>query len=518
MKIEFPQISLLILLIFTVNCGNAQPGVNFFNYPQVHAIHINFYEPAFYDSLTYYKEQGDLTGIEKYIGADVIINSDTITNVGIRFRGNASYNHPGTKKPVQLDFNEFASGQDYDNLKKLNLSNGYLDPSQIREKLFMDLMRESGMAAPRVTFSAVYFNGSYIGLYKAMETINKDFLDAYYNDTDGNLYKCEPNMPLIWEGAVQDSYYDNAELKTNETANDWTDLVDLLQTVNFSGNNFENDIRNDFNLDPYIKAWAANNVFGNLDSYVYLPHNYYLYHNSATDKFEWITWDASLAFGVYAFLVVPNSIDFDILYLPNDAETTRPLNYHILTDATLKQQYMSEVCSFLKNEMLPAKFFPRIDSLGDLIRPFVNTEPTANQMFTLDEFNENLEYETVSFQLIGQIPGLKDFIEKRRVGIIKQLCDLNWSCTAGEQITSNQVLNIYPNPGSEITVETIAPNEFYTSNFILFDISGKKIMEFSNQALGGQQQLHLDNLSEGMYFLQYESGCREDLKKIVVIR
>jgi spore coat protein CotH len=143
-------------------------------------------------------------------------------------------------------------------------------------------------------------------LYKALETINDEFVDGNFGNEDGNLFKCEPNTPHTWEGADQASYYDNFELKTNESVNDWSDLIYFIYAINQSGENFETEVRARFNLDPYIKAWAANNVFGNLDSYVYLPHNYYLYHNTDTDKFEWITWDASLAFGVYAILVVPN--------------------------------------------------------------------------------------------------------------------------------------------------------------------------------------------------------------------
>lgn len=509
---------LLIIFHFLLIDIWSQSGNQFFNTSQVHTIHINFYEPQFYDSLTFYKEQGDLTGIEKYIGADVIINNDTITNVGIRFRGNSSYNHPGTKKPVQLDFNEFVQGQKYDGLKKLNLSNGYLDPSQIREKIFMDILRESGTAAPRITFSAVYFNGEYIGLYKAMETINKEFLETYYDNDKGNLFKCEPDSPLSWEGANQSSYYDNAELKTNETANDWSDFVNLIYTINYSGNNFESNLRSKFNLDSYIKAWALNNVFGNLDSYVYLPHNYYLYHDTITDKFEWITWDASLAFGVYALLVVPNSVDFDILYLPNDARNTRPLNYHILEDESLKQQYMGEICGFLKNEFLPSEIFPIIDSLGNLIKPFVEMEPEANRMFTLTEFRGNLQYTNVSYQLLGQIPGLKDFVQKRRSNIIQQLCEMNWSCALNQEITNNEIIKIYPNPGSDIMIEFIAPNEFYSSEFLITDLTGKKIRQWTHQNLSGTQQINLKNLAAGVYILKFESGCKETTKKFVVIK
>ncbi len=511
---------LFFILVFT--CNNflvfSQPGNIFFNLPQVHTIHINYHLANYFDSLTYYKDLADQTGVEKYIAADVIINNDTMNNVGIRFRGNSSYSHPGTKKPIQLDFNEFVSGQKYDDMKKLNLNNSYLDPSQIREKLFMDMLREYDVAAPRMTFSAVYFNGAYVGLYKAVEPVNKQFLEAYYTNDNGNLYKCEPNTPLTWEGNNQTFYYDNAELKTNESTNDWSDFIDLIDQINNSGNNFENDVTSVFNMDDYIKAWAMNMVLGNLDSYMYLPHNYYLYHNTDSDKFEWITWDASLAFGVYAFLVVPNSIDFDLLYLPDNAESSRPLNYHILNTKSLKQKYLNEICAITKNQFLPHKIYHKIDSLANVIRPYVTNEPSANQMFSVADFENNLEYKTVSFQLIGQVPGLKDYVRSRRVSIAKQLCNYNWSCTAGEEIITDDAMLIYPNPGNNMTIDQIAPNDFYATEFLLSDLSGKIVYRFTDASLGGTIQLNTDQLAEGMYILKMKSGCKNESKKIIVAR
>ncbi|HAA00679.1 MAG TPA: spore coat protein CotH, partial [Flavobacteriales bacterium] len=117
-----------------------------------------------------------------------------IDSVGVRLRGNSSYGHPGNKKPIQLDFNEFVSGQKLDGLKKLNLNNSFLDPTQIREKLFLDVLNNMGLPSPRSTYVRVYFNGTYIGLYKGIETVNKEFLDRRFGNSNGNLYRCEPDM------------------------------------------------------------------------------------------------------------------------------------------------------------------------------------------------------------------------------------------------------------------------------------------------------------------------------------
>ena len=53
--------------------------------------------------------------------------------------------HPGDKKSFKIDFNKFISGQNYDGLKKLNFSNGFKDPTCMREKLFFDVCRQVGV-------------------------------------------------------------------------------------------------------------------------------------------------------------------------------------------------------------------------------------------------------------------------------------------------------------------------------------------------------------------------------------
>lgn len=513
--------ALFILFIWPILPVSSQTQGNwFFNYNQIHEIHINFYLPNFYDSLVAYKAEDNQSGIENYIAATVIVDSIQLDSVGIRFRGNSSYNHPGTKKPIQLDFNEFISGQKLNGLKKLNLNNSFLDPTQIREKLFLDILNHWNVSAPRCTFAKVYFNGAYIGLYKALETINSDFIEKKFGNNDGNLYKCEPDMPLSWEGWNQNAYYDNCELKNNLQANDWSNLVTFIHyTANQSILNFESQIRNYFNIDEYLRAYAANVVFGNLDSYVYLAHNYYLYHNTSTNQFEWITWDVSLAFGVYAMLIVPNSVDFKIDYLPNNARTSRPLHFFI-QNTLLREQYNSQVCYLIKNYFRPGYLFQKIDSIASVIRPAVYAEPLANQMFTVSQFEGNLGYSQVNYQLIGQIPGLKDYILKRRKNISTQLCNKNWNCNTNSLFSGgDDFLKVYPNPADDYLVLEFAAIEPGTPIEIdLYDFSGRLIHNWVLYLDPSHNRFEVDllNFASGTYIIKMKSFCEEVHKKIVV--
>src|SRR5687767_4192799 len=95
----------------------ANPGDNLFSAPIVHDINIIITQQGWWDSLQYYKNLSDQTGQNYYMAANVILDGTPLDSSGLRLRGNASYGHPGTKKPIKIDFNQFVQGQDYDGLK-----------------------------------------------------------------------------------------------------------------------------------------------------------------------------------------------------------------------------------------------------------------------------------------------------------------------------------------------------------------------------------------------------------------
>ena len=109
----------IILMCLNASFSIAQlPGGNFFNSNQVHDIYINFSQPAYWDSLVYYKQLSDNEDSNVYLSTTVTIDSQVLNMVGIRFKGNSSYyNYPTNKKPFKLDFNHFVFGKNLMALK-----------------------------------------------------------------------------------------------------------------------------------------------------------------------------------------------------------------------------------------------------------------------------------------------------------------------------------------------------------------------------------------------------------------
>ena len=266
-------IKTLLIFIISINLYAQIDGDNIFAEDQIITVDLVFEDSDFWELLQANYQTGN------YLEADLTITDNTgtttINQVGVRLKGNSSYSHPGNKKSFKIDFNEYVSGQNYDGLKKLNFSNGFKDPTLMREKIFFDLCQDAGVPAPRANFASIYFNGELWGFYTVVEQIDDQFLDWRILDDDGNLFKAGDNFQgnsgaanLVYYGDSQTAYEDRYELKTNETENDWTYLIEFIDFINNASNSeFESELENYIELQEYLRSAAINNLFSNLDTY-----------------------------------------------------------------------------------------------------------------------------------------------------------------------------------------------------------------------------------------------------------
>ena len=511
---------LLGLILLSVQLP-ASPGDSLFLSPAVHEIRISFTQSDWWNTLLSNYYSGNPQNIDIYIPASVLIDGTPLDSVGVRLKGNASFNSPGMKKPLKLQFDEYISGQRYDGLKSFHLNNNAFDPTEIREKLMLDVLNRHHLPAPRCTFAAVYMNDEYVGLYKIIESIDKKFLSNRFGENDGNLFKGDPNGTLEWKGSNPALYYEDYELKNNSQQNDWSDLLDLVNRINNSGNYFPQQIESRLDVNEYLWALAANNVFVNLDSYLYNPHNYYLYDASQDGKFHWISWDVGLCFGVFPLWFQSRSESLDIFYLPDPPDKV-PLNAGLFSYARYKEQYLNAVCTLLHEDFAPQILFPKIDSLANMIRPYVYAEPDSNRMYSTAQFEENLNFGSTDAWFASKIPGLKGFIAQRNAEIESQLCAKGWSCAMGNAAvkTSDPAICIFPNPSpAKVTVYFEFPENNVAVRYRVYDLTGRKVFDFNAVTETGRYDKELDfsALPDGVYVLKTEDLCHETEAKIIIM-
>jgi spore coat protein CotH len=442
MKQKRNIITLLLLLIFHPAVFNVSAqettkatkskskdyGKAFFEKDSIHTIKIYFNQCNYWDSLTYYKNVQDSLDMATYMQANVIINGKIFYSCGVRFKGESSYEfYPGKKKPFRIKFDKFIKKQDFDGLEDLNLTNNFKDPTMIREKIYLDLMNKHGLPAPRATFAKVYINDKYWGLYQANENIDNVFLETRFNEKKGNLFQGDPVANFVYLGNDQSKYYMRYGLKNNEEKNDWSDLVRLIKMINdtiLSEEEYAQRINKLINLEDCLKSWAINNLIGNIDAYnMFYPHNFFIYHDSASTKWQWISLDGNYSFAAWnpimnypqltrMSVMIPDSTPY------NDA---RPLLERTLgSNLIIQRHYLRIVKELFNSDFKPERMNHIIDSLSLRIRVAVYAD--SNKMYSNTDFDTNIS-STIGDPLDpgNFIPGLKAFLADRRRHIEAQI-------------------------------------------------------------------------------------------------
>ena len=477
------------------------PSDSLFNTDQVIDIQLTFSQPSYWDSLLAYYDEG----LERQLLASVVLTDATGTytydSVGVRFKGNSSYGLP-EKKSMKIDFNEYVSGQKYHGVKKINLNNGFNDPTLLREKIFFDFCQDMDVLAPRAIFGNVTINGALLGFYGVVEQVDKEFLDRWVDDTNGNLFKAGDQFgagtggtaaaDLAWYGNAQSSYEARYELKTNEAVNDWSDLIALIDVINNTTNSqLEAQLPLLTDLQPMLRSLAIDNLFSNLDSYINSARNFYIYHNDTTGLWQWIKWDANEAFGRYSG-GQSNLVDL----APNYVANARPLMTRIMNVPAIYSLYQVEYCAAC-DAFDNAQLDPRIDALAALIQAHVFADP--NKQYTNAQFTANLAGNITAGGGPGgnqTIYGLKSFINGRR----QFLTPLLTCSTIGMHEAALVGFGVSPNPcSSELRIQV--PAGATIRNVSVIDAIGR------NHAVERDgDRIHLAALPAGLYVVGLDDG------------
>jgi spore coat protein H len=436
-------VSIFCLVLGTFLNVNAQnEGDSIFNSDQIHEIQINFSQVSYWDSLV------DYFATDTYMQADILFNGNLVSAVGVKFKGNSSFNNQSRKKSFKIDLNEFVAGQELNGLKKINLNNGFKDPSFLREKIACDFYNDQGLKAPRCTFAKVYLNGVYWGLYNFIEEVDtKQFLNKHFSYHDGNMFKGDPNGDLRYISNQASSYYPKYELHTNETINDWSDLVELITKINNSGNAFQDSVESILNTQTFIDQWCALNLFVNLDSYLGSGHNYFIYHDTNLDKFEWVGWDLNESFGSFRMNLSVSALkNLSLFFFPNPSNS-RPLINNMVVNNYYKQLLIDKACQWLQYEFSNAALDGKIDSIANRIRPFVYAD--TNKFYSNQNFDDNLSMD-VTVNGGAVLFGLKSFIGERRNALMAEISALGCVTSNSQNEYPNVQFQVYPNPAKDL--------------------------------------------------------------------
>ncbi|MCB1021345.1 MAG: CotH kinase family protein [Acidobacteria bacterium] len=415
--------SLLVLACSLPALAAADQADAFFDDSQVREIRLVFSDANWYQTLfaSHSDDPDDPYFPVKFQYGDVVLDQ-----IGVRFKGNSSFRRNGIKKPFKLDFNEYDDDLTFLGLKKLNLHNGDLQPDFLREKLVHEIEGKH-VASQRSVFVRLYVNDAYYGLYLAVEQPDKTMMQSRFgDDEDGNLYEAEeqgggstPNLSYL--GSAQSAYENVYLLKTNESQNDFSGLIEFLDILN---NTSTDELP--AKLDPIcdVENWlyglAVNNLVTNLDSYLGVGAEYYLYDRDSDGRFVHIQWDHNESFGITGDGTpsIANPFALDPFYLPTSSgggrpgggggNTARPFLEKTWATPEYRRLYLRMFSRILREGFDLETMSARIDTLANLIRDDVYADP--NKPYTNQQFETALQT-----RLSGNsnIYGLKQFVQER---------------------------------------------------------------------------------------------------------
>lgn len=364
-------------------------------------------------------------GKGKRLPATVILDGKTFQQVGVRYKGNSSYNNirnqQKSKLPLNLESDDEIKNQLFaQGISSIKLSNMFRDPSYIREVLAYWLANQL-FISPKANFAKVTINKNNLGLYTNTQSIDDEFLKANFGSKKGIFFKCDPNWDspelsdcpkgdkasLMWQGTDSTCYMGNYELKSKKG---YKELVNFISILNKEPDKIDKIL----DVDKTLWMHAFNHTIVNLDSYSgRLSHNYYLYMDTS-NTFVPLVWDMNLAFGGFRMDDKKILTDNELFNYPLNAhskDASRPLISKILENPLYEKIYFSHCRYIYDNYFANNKLEKTADYISNLIDAEVKKD--VSNLYTYNDFKQNLERKV----LIGNVPiiGVKELIKERKL-------------------------------------------------------------------------------------------------------
>ena len=376
----------LFLLIATMSFGQ-----EFYDLNTIQTIEITFAQTNWDQLLdNAYATTGD------YILAEsVTINGEVFDSVGVKYKGNSTYQSNQVKNPFHIELDTYKDHQ-LEAYTDIKLSNVAKDPSFLREVLSYQILRQY-MDAPLSNYANVFVNGNLIGLYSNSEAVSKKFVNSRFYSKKNTFVKCNPpagagpqsnDFPnLVYLGSDSSAYYDAYELKSDYG---WEELINLCDDLANNINNIEEIL----DVDKALWMLAFNNVMVNLDSYSGgFKQNYYLYRDDY-GRFLSVVWDLNESIGRFSMAGgTGNNLNsttakqqMDHLLHINDADF--PLIQKLLSVPTYKRMYLAHMKTMLLENFDNDSYIATAEALQTLIDADVQAD--NNKFFTYANFTSNL--------------------------------------------------------------------------------------------------------------------------------
>ena len=387
---------------------------DFYDINNVNTIEIYFQE----SNWDFLLDNMEAAGDEERLLGTAIINETVFDSVGVRYKGNSSFNANQVKNPLNIKLDYVLDDQTIDGYGTLKLANCFKDPTFVRETLSYEIARKY-FPASLSNYTNVYINDTYLGLYTNNQDVDKFFSHTHFATDDNIRFKGEigdhtqpGSMGGVWEyyGTDSTSYFDLFAL---ESDSGWQSLVDFLDTLN----NHQEFIDEKLNMDLHLWFLAFQNLLVNLDGPINNPQNHYIFQD-ISGRFNPIPWDLNEAFGVFTMLQGSGPQDtYQLQHLDpflNRSNADYPIISSILDDPLYEKIYVAHMKTIMEENFTDGQYLDRALELQQIITDDVQADP--NKFYSFSDFTSNLYYSVGGGGQgpgSGSIVGLSQLMETR---------------------------------------------------------------------------------------------------------
>jgi len=402
-------LSVCITLAF-LTVGRYAYSQDFYDVEQVNTVELIFVESNWDQIL----DNLAAAGQEERLTGTAIINGEQFDSVGVRYKGNSSYDPYQIKNPLNIKLDYIINDQLLDGYGTLKLANCFKDPSFIREVLSYEIAGKY-MAASQSNFTNVYINGTLIGLYASVQDVDKYFMRTHFSGDEGAFFKGElqgggpPTSTAVWgyhgaDSAAYSAYYEI------ESDYGWADLIHFLDIFN----NSPQDMEEVLDVDNHLWMLAYDILMVNLDAPINFGHNFYLYQDH-TEQFNPIIWDMNENFGVFTMLLSggpPLSAQQMQQMDPflHSTHSNYPIVNKVLSDPVYKRMYIAHMKTIIEDNFDNNWYLNRALEIQDIIDDDVQADP--NKFYSYSNFLSNI-YNSVGGGPGGGIIGITQLMDAR---------------------------------------------------------------------------------------------------------
>ena len=323
-----------------------------YNAGTLRTLYLRFHHENWYEQTNAFYR----TDIE--VPAELIVDGKVYPEVGVHFRGTSSYFTVNSEKKsfnIAVDYSK--DGQRLYGYKTLNLLNGHVDGSFLREVLYNRISRDY-IPAMKTNLVKLVINGENWGVYINLQQYNKDFLAEWFGTKDGVRWKVGPGRggALNYAGDDPTAYQETYQLKTNNVDDPWTDLIAFCKMLDETTLDTElaEKLPSVLNIDQVLWQLAVSNVFMDDDGYIHKGGDYAIYQD-INGRFHLIPHDNNESFrfgrsgrggpggggpGGWSWGELTNGMVSPVAHEDNAA---RPLIHRLLSNPEWRARYLAHV-------------------------------------------------------------------------------------------------------------------------------------------------------------------------------